>query len=105
MTERRRLPNRRRSETFDFIAQGMKFTATFSRGDNGSVQEIFLTNHRASSQAGINASDAALVASIALQHSVPFDTIRKALSRDSQGRGSGPLAVAMDAIAEIESAP
>jgi len=105
MTERQRLPNRRRSETFDFVAQNMRFTATFSRGDDGSVLEIFLTNHRAQSQAGINASDAAVVASIALQHSVPFDTIRKALSRDSQGHGSGPLAVAMDAIAEMDGEP
>ena len=79
---------------------GTKFTATYSRGADGTVQEIFLTNYRAQSQAGINASDSAIVCSIALQHSVPFDTVRKALSRDPQGRGSGPLATAMDIIAE-----
>jgi len=51
MTSRRRLSNRRFSETFAVEAQGMKFTATISRFDNGSLAEIFLTNHRAGSDA------------------------------------------------------
>jgi hypothetical protein len=46
---RRRLPNRRFSESFNVEAQGMKFTATVSRFDDGSLAEIFLTNHRAGS--------------------------------------------------------
>ena len=101
MTQRQRqqLPNRRASCTFNLESQGLLFTATFSCDADGDVREIFLTNHRAQSQAGINAADSAIVCSIALQHFVPFDTIRKALSRDSQGRGSGPLATAMDIIA------
>lgn len=63
------------------------------------MREVFLTNYRAQSQAGINAADSAIVCSIALQHFVPFDAIRNALSRDSQRRGSGSLATAMDIIA------
>ena len=38
--------------------------------------------------AGINAADAAVVCSIALQYGVPLQTIRHALMRDSQGRAS-----------------
>jgi hypothetical protein len=38
------------------------------------------------------------VASIALQHGVPVDVIRKALMRDSEGRASGPLAAALDKL-------
>ena len=47
---------------------------------------------------GIDAAskDSAVVASIALQHGVPVDVIRKALLRDSQRKASSPL----DAIAE-----
>lgn len=45
------------------------------------------------------AKDSAVVASIALQHGVPVDTIRKALLRDSQGKASSPLGCALDAIA------
>jgi hypothetical protein len=36
----------------------------------------------------------------ALQHGVPLDVIRKALMRDSHGRASSPLGVALDLIAE-----
>jgi hypothetical protein len=40
------------------------------------------------------------MASIALQHGVPVETIRRALLRDPQGRASSPLGTALDAIAE-----
>ena len=73
------------------------------RGVDGTVQEIFLTNHRAGSDAGINAQDAAVVCSIALQYGVPLDVIRRALMRDSGGRPSGPLGIALDTVAR--SAP
>jgi len=96
---RQRLPNRRFTESFDFIAQNMKFTASFSRGDDGSVLEIFLRNHKADSMAGVNASDASVLWSIARQYGVPFDVLQKSLMRNSDGSGSGPLAVALDLIA------
>ena len=97
---RRRLPERRASETFDFESEGLKFTATVSRFDDGALGEIFLSNHKAGSMAGINAQDAAVVCSIAIQHGVEVDVIRKALMRDSQGRASGPLGCALDLIME-----
>jgi hypothetical protein len=95
---RRRLPNRRRSETFELESQGLKFTPTYSEFTDGSPAEIFLQNHKAGSMAGINAADAAVVCSIALQYGVPIEVIRKALMRDAQGRASGPLAQALDII-------
>jgi hypothetical protein len=98
MTVRQRLPNRRFSETFAVEAQGMKFTATISRFDDGQVAEIFLSNHRAGSDADANACDAAVVASIALQFGVPLETIRKALMRDGRGQARTPLAAALDVI-------
>jgi hypothetical protein len=53
--------------------------------------------------AGINACDAAVVASIALQYGVPLEVIRKALMRDARGQASGPLGVALDRVAGGES--
>jgi|SRR6516165_11654269 ribonucleoside-diphosphate reductase alpha chain len=100
MSERRRLPNRRASLTFDIESQGLTFTVTASHYDSGELGEIFIVNHKGGSMAGINASDAAVVCSIALQYGVPRDVTRKALMRDSQGGPSGPLAKALDAIAE-----
>jgi hypothetical protein len=99
---RERLPNRRRSETFELESQGLTFTATFSRFAAGRIGEVFLQNHKAGSMAGINAQDAAVVASIALQYGVPLDVIRKALMRDADGKASGPLGAALDIIASTE---
>jgi hypothetical protein len=99
---RRRLPDRRASETFDVQAQGLQFTATVSRFSDGSLAEIFLQNHKAGSMAGINAQDAAVLASLALQHGVPLQVIRRALMRDSEGRASGPLAAALDLVTAQE---
>jgi ribonucleoside-diphosphate reductase alpha chain len=66
---------------------------------DGSLAEIFLQNHKAGSQAGINAQDSAVVCSLALQHGVPLDTIRHALMRDPRGNASGPLGAELDLIA------
>jgi hypothetical protein len=103
MTERHRLPNRRSAETFTFEALGLKFSATVGRDPSDDrVMEIFLSNHKPSSAAGIMASDAAVAASLALQFGCPLDVLRKAMMRDSRGRASGPLGQALDQIANDE---
>jgi hypothetical protein len=102
MNARQRLPDRRASQTFDVEAQGLRFTATVSRFSDGGLAEIFLQNHKAGSMAGINAQDAAVLASLALQHGVPLEVIRRALMRDSRGNASGPLGAALDIIASTD---
>jgi ribonucleoside-diphosphate reductase alpha chain len=99
MTARQRLPNRRGSETFALESAGLSFVATVARFDDGRVAEVFLSNHKAGSQADTNAKDSAVVCSLALQYGAPLDVIRKALMRDPQGRASSPLGVALDLIA------
>jgi hypothetical protein len=103
MTSRQRLPNRRLNETFEVEVAGLKYTATFSRFPDGRVSELFLNNHRSNSAADTSARDAAITFSIAIQHGADADVIRRALCRDSQGRASGPLAAALDAIAGSSS--
>ncbi len=99
-TARQRLPDRRHSETFSVDCQGLRYTATISRSDDGRLAEIFLSNHRNGSHADAVARDAAVVCSIALQFGAPLDAIRKALMRDSRGVASSPLGAALDRIAE-----
>jgi hypothetical protein len=101
---RKRLPDRRGSVTFDFGLHGVKFTATAGWFSDGSFGEVFLTNHKAGSAAGIMASDAAIAASLALQHGCSPDTLRKALCRDARGNASSPLGVALDILAADEGA-
>ena len=98
MTSRRRLANRRASTTFSFEVDGLEYIATASRYPEGAVGEIFLSNHKSNSTADVNARDAAIACSLALQHGTDPEFIRRALCRDSHGRASGPLAAALDLI-------
>jgi ribonucleoside-diphosphate reductase alpha chain len=95
---RQRLPNRRGSITFAVEAVGLTFTVTASRFDSGDIAETFIQNHRTNSAAGILASDCAIAASLALQFGCPVETLRRALSRDTQGRATGPLGAALDLL-------
>jgi hypothetical protein len=58
-----------------------------------------LSNSKAGSDSDSAAKDSAVVCSLALQHGVPVNVIRKALLRDSHGRASSPLGVALDLLA------
>jgi hypothetical protein len=98
MTGRRRLPNRRASISFELEVAGLRYTATVSRFADGRIGELFLSNHKSNSAADVNARDAAITFSIAVQHGADPEVIRKALCRDSQGRASGPLGAALDQL-------
>jgi hypothetical protein len=99
MTARAHLPNRRTAWTFELEVAGLRYTATVGRFPDGRIGELFLNNHKSNSAADVNARDAAIVCSIAIQFGADIETIRRALCRDSQGRASGPLGVALDALA------
>jgi hypothetical protein len=102
MSPRARLPNRRASTTFTFDCGPHRYVAPVSYfPGTDRLAEIFLGNGRAGSDIDAAAKDSAVVASIALQHGVPVDVIRKALLR-SQGKASSPLGAVLDAIAEQE---
>jgi len=102
MTARERLPNRRLCESFSFELDGLRFTATVSRFADGRVGELFLNNHKFGNQSDTNARDAAIILSFALQHGADVQEIRRALCRDSAGRPLGPVAAALDLIAEAK---
>jgi hypothetical protein len=99
MTARQRLPNRRFSETFGLECAGLRYVATISRFGDGSLAEVFVSNHRVNSQAGIMASDQAVLASLALQFGCPLEVLRKAIMRDGEGRATSPIGVALDRVA------
>jgi hypothetical protein len=94
------LPLRREATTFDVEAGGLRYLATVGRFPDGRLAEVFLVNNRQGSQAGIMASDSAVLCSIALQHGVPVETLRRARMRDPQGRAIGPLGTVLDLIEE-----
>jgi hypothetical protein len=99
---RARLPDRRRSETFEFeVPTGttmLRYTATIGFFADGSIGELFLNNHKSNSTADTNARDAAIAFSFAIQHGADIEDIRKACCRETNGRASGPLGMALDLL-------
>jgi ribonucleoside-diphosphate reductase alpha chain len=100
MTARDRLPNRRPCVSFSFVCNNLNYTATVSYFPDGRLVEIFLSNRRSGSDSDAAAKDSAVVCSLALQHGVPVETIRKALLRDTRGNPSSPLGCALDLLVQ-----
>jgi hypothetical protein len=102
MTQRDRLPNRRGHELLDFEHGGIRYTAGVGRFEDGRLAEIFLNTRKHGTGLDTNARDAAVAASLLLQHGCPLETLRRALTRNGDGSASGPLARALDLLAAGE---
>jgi hypothetical protein len=98
--DRRTLPNRRAHWFFDFECDGQRYTGGIGRFDDGAIAEIFLNGRKVGSGAETNAQEAAIIASLAVQHGCPVSTLHHALRR--KGTFSGPLATLLD-LMEKES--
>jgi hypothetical protein len=97
---RQRLPNRRGSISFSFEHRGLGFTCTYSRFGDGRVAEVFITNHKVASGVDVEARDAAIILSFALQHGADISAIARALCRDPRGNPSGVMGACLDLIAK-----
>src|SRR5712671_533597 len=75
---RQRLLDRRPHWQFRFESGGQTYTGGIGRFDDGRIAEIFINGAKVGSTAEASAQDAAIVASLALQHGRPLDTIRLA---------------------------
>jgi ribonucleoside-diphosphate reductase alpha chain len=95
MTERRRLPYRRPVEVIEFENGGIHYLAGIGRFADGSVAEIFLDGPKIGSAAQIAARDAAICASLCLQHGVTADDLLHSLERNPNGEPRGPLGKAL----------
>jgi hypothetical protein len=95
---RERLPNRRLHELVDFDHAGIRYTAGIGRFPDGRLAEIFLNTAKFGTGLDTNARDAAIAASLLLQHGCAVATVSRALTRNGDGSASGPLARALDLI-------
>ena len=95
---RERLPNRRACESFDLEALGLRFRASVGRYSNGRIGEVFLSNHRVNSMAGIMASDAAVLCSLLLQMGASPEALLHSLMKDSAGRATSPIGRVLEMI-------
>ena len=95
---RNRLPNKRPCETIAFERNGSNYQMTVGYYPSGGVGEIFLNHDRGDSLLDVWASDAAILASLALQHGCTLETIAHALKRDARGIAASPIGAAVDRI-------
>ena len=102
MSDRIRLPNRRPNETQSFVRDGVSITLTVGYKPDGTPGKIFLNADRADSMLDVLMSDAAIIASLALQNGVPLQQIAHALKRDKFGIASSLIGAAIDRISKPE---
>jgi hypothetical protein len=98
MSNRCRLPNRRRHESGVFSHGGLAYTMGVGRFADGRPAEIFLSTHKCGSAVEAIARDAAILISIALQFGADIKTIRTALTRDQDGGPASLICAAVDAL-------
>jgi hypothetical protein len=101
MSDRTRLPNRRPNETQEFNRDGINIKMTVGFKPAGEIGEIFLNADRANSMLDVLMSDAAIIASIALQQGVPLRQITHAIKRDKFGIAASPIGAALDRISVL----
>ena len=96
------LPERRRSENFDFEHDGCRFTTTVGYGADGAIAEVFLNSSKLGSDRDSSARDAAISVSLALQYGAPLDTLRGAITRNADGSPASPIGKVLDLLRSTE---
>lgn len=99
---RRPLPARRRSETFELPFGGLArdHSVTVSFYADGAPGEIFISGGKSGESVEAIARDGAILLSLCLQHYVPLDTIRHALTRDGQNAPLSIVGAVVDKLRE-----
>ena len=101
-TNRNALPNRRLNETFE-IRHGGKNTAfqiTIGRygGLDSPIGEVFIAGAKAGSEVDAVARDGAILLSLCMQHGVPLETIKHAMTRERDGSASTIVGAVVDRL-------
>ena len=99
MTAREPLPNRRAGELVNLAHGGFTYVGHVGRYPDGRLAEVFLDvigKARGGEQLQAACRDAAVLASLALQHGCPADRLRDALTRLHDGTAAGPLGELLD---------
>jgi hypothetical protein len=95
---RERLPDRRDAVTGPLEHGGSNFTMTVGHYPDGRPGELFVNGEHANSAVDFLVSDAAILASIALQYGADPAELRHAMKRNSHGQPSSPIGAALDRI-------
>jgi hypothetical protein len=80
------------------LSASWPYRATIGKYADGRIGEVFITNHKAGSAAGVMASDAAVLCSIALRMGASPEALLHSLMKDSAGRATSPIGVVLEMI-------
>jgi len=104
MSTREALPNRRHSESFEMQWGGQNTTFQVSLGyyQDRRIGEVFISGAKAGSDLDATARDGAILLSLALQHGVPLEVIRHAITRNHDNTPSTIIGAVVDRIGDEE---
>lgn len=102
MGKREVLPWRRPSESYDLNHDGLHFAVQVGYYDDGRPGEIFISSPKTGSMAEINARDAAVLASIALQRGADPEKTLQALTHDTDGKPEGVVGKVLGILVDEE---
>jgi hypothetical protein len=97
---RQKLPNRRHGVVVEVDCDGVRYRAQFLYFADGTLAEIFLNGGKVGSATSVASHDAAVAASLALQHGCPVEILSRALLKLPSGESAGPLGRALDLASE-----
>jgi len=95
---RRTLPQRRVAETFELRHRGQAVAVTVGYYSDGTVGEVFVTGSKVGSELEAIARDGAVLLSIAVQHRVPLNEMRNAVTREANGSASTIIGAVLDRL-------
>ena len=93
-----RLLNCRANETERFDCDGISVTMTVGFTPDGTPGEVFIDGGKTGNDIQSIARDAAVLLSLALQHGVPPETIRHAVTRGASEEPASILGAVVDSI-------
>lgn len=110
MTTRRELPSRRQASVHEVEVDHAIYTVTISYYEDGTPGEVFIDSGKSGSAIDVLLSDAAILASIALQSGVTAALLAKSMSRlagaafQPAAAPASAIGAAMDLLARIAAA-
>ena len=95
------LPSRRQHEVIEFRHGHIDYRGSVSFDlVTGLPVEVFLCGGKVGSEVESGARDCAVIVSLEVQHGVPLETLRRALTRLDDGKAAGPMGRLLDLVAE-----
>lgn len=88
---REKLPARRHCETRDYQREGVNFTVSYGRNDEGQIKEVFVNAAKEGAALSILLADTATILSIALQRGSTPSELIKSIRREPNNRPSSAI--------------